>query len=938
VMLSVMVVGAGAAFSDQSKIKNTEAVDMCVVLGIIDGYGDGNYYPEKNLTRAEATKLIAVMLNGGKDAVQANTSSSYVDVKTDADSSWAEKYIEFCTAKGIVCGVGSSRFEPSRSLTGTELAKMLLVSLGYDSVKEGYEIGSGWDLNVNTDAVTAGLYKDLEATDMAAALTRDDAAQMIWNALNAKQVKYLTNISDVQATKNTLLGSVFKASVETGILTAIDYNRDTKEYTYTVGEKDYVTTADYTDLFAMTVSVLAKGDDALGIRVDKGGVVVSGAIGDIEGIANDHFNTITVDGVKYRLDNVAKDADALWDITVAYNDYTGKYFDGDVKVQYAFSAIDQDGGGDIDKIVVYPYVVLATDYVKTDSFRTHIITPDDANLTVKANTQDSRIAASLGLRAGVSFNTVEFDDVQVNGTVVNDGYVKAIPAQFTAQGEDIYTALGMQSATVTKAASKDLLISLDGTQYDGSLLEQITAFKQISVNKDYGYIEVNGYLFIMDGTGIVPALDQYAVVTSVANASSDTSHTWKTDLLLTSGETVTVNVSAVDSLTKAKATVGSLYTYEVNDDGNYELTAVVNDPAPQDSEFDIQQAYKDGATLNEGNNNDGVSNMFGENTKGIYFLTQDKSEQLNIEDDAVIFAYIDRDPNNTGYDIDTRSSEYVVLKGSDLDGLSSNEVNWAFTGATVKTSNVATVDLGYIRLAADPTDSTVYGYVVADSARTYDDGHYVYVDVLTDTSGTAVQYQTSKTVIQNKTLLQKLYENLKEGGVFELLLDKNGDLVGVVDETTETATVTGLYDGVLLLNNESTRYALTEDTVIINAGNAKDELQVGDAITFIADGDELELVVYGIDYYVPGDVTIGSGIDATICVAEVSRSGDNVTVSMTKTDSATWNDQGNQFTLTVSYDTGKTVSVPGVRSNDNKAINFTFTAEANVASLSVVHN
>ena len=37
VMLSVMVVGAGAAFSDQSKIKNTEAVDMCVALNIIGG-------------------------------------------------------------------------------------------------------------------------------------------------------------------------------------------------------------------------------------------------------------------------------------------------------------------------------------------------------------------------------------------------------------------------------------------------------------------------------------------------------------------------------------------------------------------------------------------------------------------------------------------------------------------------------------------------------------------------------------------------------------------------------------------------------------------------------------------------------------------------------------------------------------------------------------
>ncbi len=41
VMLSVMVMGAGAAFSDQDKIENTEAVDMCAALDIIDGFEDG---------------------------------------------------------------------------------------------------------------------------------------------------------------------------------------------------------------------------------------------------------------------------------------------------------------------------------------------------------------------------------------------------------------------------------------------------------------------------------------------------------------------------------------------------------------------------------------------------------------------------------------------------------------------------------------------------------------------------------------------------------------------------------------------------------------------------------------------------------------------------------------------------------------------------------
>lgn len=59
-----------------------------------------------------------------------------------------------------------------------------------------------------------------------------------------------------------------------GYLTAIDYNVDTEEYTYTVDGKEYTTTQDFSALFAMNVTVLAKDDEALLVRINKGGVVV----------------------------------------------------------------------------------------------------------------------------------------------------------------------------------------------------------------------------------------------------------------------------------------------------------------------------------------------------------------------------------------------------------------------------------------------------------------------------------------------------------------------------------------------------------------------------------------------------------------------------------------------------------------------------------------
>ena len=193
-MLSVMVVGAGAAFSDQSKIKNTEAVDACTALNIIGGYPDGSFKPEGNITRAEVTKMICVALNGGKEPnLATNATPTFSDVRTNANSAWAEKYIESCYAQGIVSGVGGGKFAPAGNVTGTQLAKMLLVSLGYKSENEGFT-GNAWATNVNVRASQKGLYNGLESMDPSAALTRDSAAQMIWNALNAYEVEYVTNL------------------------------------------------------------------------------------------------------------------------------------------------------------------------------------------------------------------------------------------------------------------------------------------------------------------------------------------------------------------------------------------------------------------------------------------------------------------------------------------------------------------------------------------------------------------------------------------------------------------------------------------------------------------------------------------------------------------------------------------------------------------------
>lgn len=199
VLLSVMVVGAGAAFSDQNQITHKDAVNRCVSLNIISGYPDGSFRPRNNITRAEACKLIYLTLNGGTEGnLTTPVTPTFHDVRNDRNSSWAESYIEVCVSLGIVSGTGGGKFEPSASVTATQLAKMLLTAMGYDAVKCGF-IGSNWDTNVNRYGAQLRLFEGLYEKDKNAALSREEAALMLVDAINFAPDLYGTGVDAIDS-------------------------------------------------------------------------------------------------------------------------------------------------------------------------------------------------------------------------------------------------------------------------------------------------------------------------------------------------------------------------------------------------------------------------------------------------------------------------------------------------------------------------------------------------------------------------------------------------------------------------------------------------------------------------------------------------------------------------------------------------------------------
>lgn len=216
-----VLLGAAVAadFTDADQIAHADAVKTLVELKIMEGKGDGSSFdPAGTVTRAELCKMITVILNGGRDPELDPTQFSF----SDTQDSWAAGYIEYCANLGFAAGRGDGTFDPEGTVTATQAAKMLLGAMGFDAGNEGFT-GKDWAISVNVRANQKGMYDHLELNP-SAPISRDDAAQMIYDAMNAVMVKYdyaITSVSgELQAIPvlvdeedgRTLMSSKFKTA------------------------------------------------------------------------------------------------------------------------------------------------------------------------------------------------------------------------------------------------------------------------------------------------------------------------------------------------------------------------------------------------------------------------------------------------------------------------------------------------------------------------------------------------------------------------------------------------------------------------------------------------------------------------------------------------------------------------------------------------------
>ena len=195
-MMASSAVSAGAAsFTDNAKIVYNDAVKLLSNLDVINGFTDGSFNPEGNVTRAQTAKMIPYIMNGGEDA--SSTFAASAKFNDVANGYWAANSIGYCATKEIVAGAGNNLYYPNNDVTGVQLAKMALVALGYDPTIEKLT-GSAWAINTINLAEDAGLFDDMNKDfNASAAASRQEAAQILYNMLLSEMVCYTDNGTNI---------------------------------------------------------------------------------------------------------------------------------------------------------------------------------------------------------------------------------------------------------------------------------------------------------------------------------------------------------------------------------------------------------------------------------------------------------------------------------------------------------------------------------------------------------------------------------------------------------------------------------------------------------------------------------------------------------------------------------------------------------------------
>ena len=212
----LMVMGSSAAsYADVTSEQNQEAIEVLQSVGIMVGDEKGNFNPDQNVTRNEMAVVMSNLM-AYNVATYKNT-SPFTDVP-----SWAEPYVAACYTNGITAGYSDTVYGGNDTVTTAQAALMVMKALGYFQYDSDF--GNDWQLSTVSQGNKIDLFEDVDS-GVREAMTRNDVAQLVLNALEAGTVEAETN------------GSISVGDIT--IVNDVKYNFVTsnRDYAYAISDK-----------------------------------------------------------------------------------------------------------------------------------------------------------------------------------------------------------------------------------------------------------------------------------------------------------------------------------------------------------------------------------------------------------------------------------------------------------------------------------------------------------------------------------------------------------------------------------------------------------------------------------------------------------------------------------------------------------------------------
>ena len=566
VMSMSLVTISNAAFKDADKIDYKEAVDVMNAVGVFIGDEKGNFNAKENLTREQAAKIIAYLELGSKAADALVGGATFTDV---ASTRWSAGFVGYCVKAGVVAGY-DGKFDPAGQLTALQFGKMLLVELGYDAKAAGM-VGADWAINTSKLMAKAKLMDGIDGS-VNQVLTREKAAQMTLNALEAPTVEYDTKGSNIIVNGAEINFGASEPSYVTNTIAkeqTISSEKLTNNggYTIELGEKLYknLKKIGTTDDFGRPATKWTWKSESVGTYADKADLSYTKAVK-----ASDIYKDLNLS------DTVAAKNVTVWvnGEQVSASLDIKKANDTKIGAELYDKKNGTDGNGVLtevfyddvaDTMVITQIVTYIGEVAKT----VKATDKRDAYVVITAKTGDNNAYTMPKDSKGIKASPLEFE---TDETFADDTYVlytysfKAEAVKSLAAAEKVK---GYVTKTINSASDLDKNngMTIDGTEYKMSLATAGEALGNVSVKNDYTvYLDQYGYIIYVEQ---VQELGDYALVLATASKGSFIGN--KAQLLLTDG---TVKFVDTDKNYTKKIADNTIVTFRENSDKTYTLRAV----------------------------------------------------------------------------------------------------------------------------------------------------------------------------------------------------------------------------------------------------------------------------------------------------------------------------------------------------------------------------